>query len=260
MTQSSRRKYQVHSLERGLDLIELLARANPEKTLKELSQEAGFNISTAHRILNALKSRGYVRQEATNSKYKLTFKLFELGNRVVEKLNLREEAVPLLKNLAEKTGESAYLTILDEDEALCLERIDGYQYVKILALKVGGRMPLHLGAGPRVLMAYLPEEEIDRIIKLKGLSAWTKKSPTDPAKLKRTLEKIRKDGYALSMEDVVEGAGALGCPVKSWKGEVVAGISISGISSHFKKDKLPALVEIVKSSAEKLSRILEGST
>jgi len=177
----------------------------------------------------------------------------------VEKLNLREEAVPVLKDLADKTGESAYLIIRDEDEALCLERIDGYHYVKILALKAGGWMPLHPGAGPRLLLAYLPEEEVERVIKLKGLSAWTQRSITDPAKIKRGLSRIRKEGYALSMDDVVEGAAALACPVRNWNGDVIAAISISGISNHFKKDKLHELIEIVKNSAEELSRRLKAS-
>jgi DNA-binding IclR family transcriptional regulator len=252
------KKYRVHSLERGLDLIEILAKGPIEKSLKELSQEAGFNLSTTHRIVDALKSRGYVRQDAAYSKYKLTFKLFELGNAVVEHLNLREEAVPLLKDLANKTGETAYLVILDNDEALCLERIDGYHYVRILLLKIGGRIPLHVGASSRVLMAYLPEEEIERIIKCKGLTKWTKKSIDNPKKLKEDLRKIRERGYALSFEDVVENAAAIGCPVRNWMGEVVAAISVSGVSSHFTKENLPRLIRAVSDVSEELSRRLNA--
>jgi len=258
MLANPKQKYRVHSLERGLDLIELLAKTPAGKSLKELSLEAGFNMSTAHRILNALKARGYVRQEEANLRYKPTFKLFELGTRAVESLNLREEAIPTLQELADRTGESAYLIIRDENEALCLERIDGFHYVKILALKVGGRMPLHLGAGPRVLMAYLSDEEVDRTLRLKGLPSWTSKSITDPAKLKKSLRKIRKEGYSISVDDVVEGAAAIACPVKNWKGDVVAAISISGSSGHFKKEDLPELISAVKNSCTKVSRSLKA--
>ncbi len=250
----SKKRYKVHSLERGLDLIEFLAGAPLEISLKDLSHEVGFSMGTAHRILSALKSRGYVQQGEANSKYKLTFKLFELGNRAVEKLNIREEALPVLKDLAEKTGETAFLIVPDDHEGLCIERIEGYHYVKILALKIGGRMPLHMGGGPMALLAYLGDEYLDSVIKLKGLPAWTKKSITDLAKLKRNLRKIRKEGYSLSVGDVVEGAAAIGCPVRNWKGEVIAAISVSGSSIHFKKDALPRLIEIVKNSAEEISR------
>ncbi len=242
----------------GLDLIEILADGVPEKSLTELSQKAGFNLSTTHRILNALKSRGYVEQNPETLKYKLTFKFFEIGNIVVRHLNLREEAIPILTDLAEKTGESAYLIILDNDEAFCLERIDGRHYIKVLFLQVGGRMPLHVGAGPRVLLAYLPDEEVDRIIKSKGLPAWTKKSITDPCKLKEDLKKIREQGYALSFEDATEDVAALGCPVRNWRGEVCATISIAGISSHFAEDKLPRLIKIVKDAAYELSHRLNA--
>jgi len=255
---SSSKPYKVHSLERGLDLIEILADGAPEKSLTELSQKAGFNLSTTHRILSALKSRGYVEQNPKTLKYKLTFKFFEIGNIVVRHLNLREEAIPILTDLAEKTGESAYLIILDNDEALCLERIDGRHYIQVLFLKVGGRMPLNIGAGPRVLLAHLPDKEIERIIKEKGLARWTKNSITDPDTLKEDLKKIREQGYALSFEDVTEGAAALGCPVRNWEGKVVAAVSISGLSSHFAEENLPPLIDTVKSAAEKLSQRLNA--
>ena len=254
----TRKPYKVHSLERGLDLIEILADGLPEKSLTELSKRAGFNLSTTHRILTALKSRGYVEQNPRSSTYKLTFKFFEIGNVIVRHLNLREEAVPVLTELAEKTGDSAYLIILDKDGALCLERIDGHHYVKVLFLQVGVRMPLHIGAGPRVLLAHLPEEEIDRVIKSKGLPAWTERSITEPYLLRKDLKKIREQGYALSFEDVTEGAAALGSPVRNWNGEVIAAISIGGVSSHFTEDKLHPLIKIVKDAAHELSRRLNA--
>ncbi|MBC7189577.1 IclR family transcriptional regulator [Candidatus Aerophobetes bacterium] len=258
MKKPSTKRYKVHSLERGLDIIEVLSDGAAGKSLTEISRQAGFNLSTTHRILDALKSRGYVEQNPKTLKYRLTLKFFEIGNGVVRHLNLREEAVPILVSLAEKTGEAAYLIVLDNDEALCLERIDGHHYIQVLFLKVGGRMPLNIGAGPRVLLAHLPDKEIERIIKEKGLACWTKNSITDPEKLKEDLKKIREQGYALSFEDVTEGAAALGAPVKNWEGKVIAAISISGLSSHFAEEKLPPLIDAVKNAAEKLSQRLNA--
>jgi IclR family transcriptional regulator, KDG regulon repressor len=258
MTASMPKMYKVHSLERGLDLLEIMAQGKSEWALKELSLASGFNPTTTHRILDALKSRGYVRQNGPNSRYKLSLKLFELGSMVVRKVSLREEARPILEDLASKSGETAYFIILDEDEALCLERIDGFNFVNILYLQVGRRQPLHIGAGSRVLFAHLPEDEMDRIIKIKGLSAWTTKSITNAVLLKEDLRIIREQGYALSVDDVTEGAGALGCPVFDWKGKVVAAISISGLSSHFSKERLPPLIITVKEAASKLSRTLNA--
>ncbi len=250
--------YKVHSLERGVDLIEILADKVSEKSLTELSKAAGFNLSTTHRILNALKSRGYVEQNPTNSRYKLTFKFFEIGNLIVRRLNFREEAVPVLTGLAEKTGESAHLIILDHNEALCIERIEGHHHIRVLFLQTGSRMPLHVGAGPRVLLAHLPEEEIDRVIKSKGLPAWTKRTITDPEVLKKDLAKIREQGYALSFEDATEDVASVGCPVRQRSDEVIAAISIGGISTHFTEDKLSSLIKMVKDAAYELSRRLNA--
>jgi IclR family transcriptional regulator, KDG regulon repressor len=252
------KNYSVHSLERGLDLIELLTDKETEVSLTEISQEIGFSKTTTHRILKALKSRGYMQQDPVTLNWKPSYKLFEIGNKVVRSLNIRKEAIPVLTKLANETGETAYLMIRDKDEALCLERIDGFQNVRILYLQVGGRVALHVGAGPRTLLAHLPEEEIDRIIQVKGLPRWTPKSITHPGLLKRNLRKIRENGYALSFEDVTEGASAVGCPVRDWMNEVVAAISISGFANHFNRNTLPHLISITKAGALELSRRLHA--
>ena len=258
--QPAKKKYKVHSLERGLDLMEILAQGEPERSLTELSQEAGFNPTTTHRILGALKLRGYVKQDPSTSKYRLTLKLFELGGLVVRHLDLRREAGPVLRELAGETGESAYLIIRDGDEAICIERIDGHNYVKVLFLQVGGRMPLHIGAGPKVILAHLDRDEAEAVIGRRGLKAWTEFSLTSPQELFKELEQIREQGYALSVEDVTLGAGAVGCPVRDWKGEVVAAVSISGVAGHFRGESLKRMAGATKAAADRLSARLHSSS
>jgi DNA-binding IclR family transcriptional regulator len=247
------KNYKVHSLERGLDLLELLASSSREMSLSELSKEANFNASTSHRILDALKSRNYVRQNPITSAYSLTFKLFELSNKIGWKKTLRFEALDVLKQLADIAEDSAYLIIKDGDDALCLERIDGNPYIRVLALEKGSRMPLHMGAGPRAILAFLPEMEIDRIINVKGLEAWTANTITNPIQLKTDLNKIREVGYALSLQDVTVGVCAIGCPVRKIDGEVIAAISIAGMASNYTEEKLPPLIDMVRSAAQSLS-------
>jgi IclR family KDG regulon transcriptional repressor len=249
-------KYQVHSLERGLDLIEILAQQSSERSLTDISKLSGFNLTTTYRIIKALQARGYVKRDPLNSEYTLGLKLFELGESAIRNIDLRKEALPILKGLADRTGESAYLMILDKDEALCLERIDGYHDIKILLVQRGGRAPLHMGAAPRVLLAHLPEKEIDRIIKEKGLPAKTKYTITNPKSLKEDLRKIREQGFAVSIEDVTKYAVAVGSPIRNWNGEIIAAISISGIITHFQGKQLSEKIRIIKSAAEELSNKL----
>ena len=119
-------------------------------------------------------------------------------------------------------------------------------------------MPLVIGVSPRVLLAHLLEEGVDRIMKGKGLRAWTGKSITDPCVLKKELKKIREQRYVLSIDEAAESVAVVGCQVENWKGEVVAAISISGISSHFSEDKLPGLIGIVKNATCRLSQRLNA--
>lgn len=254
-----KKPYQVHSLERGLDIMEILGKGPPEKTLTEISQLAHFNLTTTHRIISALLARGYVRRNPSNSKFRLGFELFELGQSVIKNLNLRDEALPILKGLADKTGNTAYLSIMDNDEALCIERIEGFHQIKILALFAGGRIPLHMGAGPKALLASLPEEEIDRIIETKGLPGRTKYTITNPRTLKEELKKIRKQGFCFSSEDFTENAASVGCSIRNWKGEVAAAISITGLVNYFRGEELARNIQAIKESAEEFSRRLNAS-
>jgi DNA-binding IclR family transcriptional regulator len=250
--QNSSNDFKVHSLERGLVILEYLAQNPKSISLKALSAGVGFMPPTTHRILSALKKRGYIVQD-NGKNYKISLKLFELGQNIIKHLSLRQEALPILESLANDTGETAYLIVMDNDEALCLERIDGHHFVKILFLNVGGKMPLYIGAGPRVLLAYQSESEIKRIVGNISFKRWTENTIRNKKQLLKDLKEIRSKGYALSFEDVTEGAAAVGCPVRNWEGKVIATISISGLSNHFTGDNLLKLVEIVKSAAEKLA-------
>ena len=252
------KKYKVHSLERGLDLIEILADGSPEKSLSELSKKAEFNPSTAHRILDALKSRGYVRQNPETSNYSLTYKMFEIAHRIGWARTLKDLALPVVRELAVTSRQSAFLIIVESDEALCLERIDGNPFIRVAALEKGGRMPLHMGAGPRALLANMPDPEVDRIIRIKGLPAWTAHTITNPFQLKDDLKVIRKQGYAVSTEDVTDGVGALGCPLRNTAGEVIAAISICGVAGDFTEDKLPRLLTFVTNAVQEISSLLSS--
>lgn len=253
-TNNSSKNYKVHSLERGLELIELLSETSVPISLTEISNKANFNLSTSHRILDSLKSRGYVRQDPETNNYCLSLKLIELANKVGWQRLFREEARPIVKELAEKTRQTSYIIVLDNDEALCLERIDGNPHIRLAVLEIGGRMPMNLGAGPRLLMAFLTEEDQNRIIKKKGLVAWTTKSIANPLLLKKDLQDIREKGYSFSDQDVTEGVSAIGCPVKNLDNEVIAAITVAGISSYFTEKNFLFIVEEIRRAADSLSR------
>ena len=105
--------------------MELLTMGEDEKSPTQLSRGAGFSPGTTHRILDALRARGYVRQNPSNHTYRASFKLFEMGNTAVRVLSVREDALPVMRELTGKTGESSFLNIVDNDECLCLAKEEG---------------------------------------------------------------------------------------------------------------------------------------
>ena len=254
-------KYKVHSLERGLELLELLALGAKEKTLTELCRESGFTTGTAHRILDALEHRGYLMRNPSTLRYRPSFKLAELARASSWQKDLQDVSMPILDEIAYHLKETTYLIIIDNDEAYCLDRTDGNTSVRILTLEIGARMALHLGAAPRVLMAYLPTNEIDRIIREKGLESATPYTITNPLMLKQELRTIREQGYSVSFHDVTEGVAAVGSPVRNWQGKVIAAVSIAGLASsnNFKKESIPLLVETIKNASDKISEILSSN-
>jgi IclR family transcriptional regulator, KDG regulon repressor len=258
MTIKTAPPYRVHSLERGLDIMELLAAGKAERSLKEIASDVGFSSSTAHRILDALKARGYVDQDPATARYKLSFKLFELGSLIIRRVSLRDEARPVLRELAATTGESAHLNVVDKDECLCLEKIEGSHAMKVTFLHVGGRIALHLGAGPKVLLAALPDAEIERIIGTGPLFRATARTITDPGRLREEIRLIRERGYALSFGERTDGAGSIGFPVRDHLGDVVAGVSITGYAAHFDGHHLPVLIEHLRRAAALLSKRLNA--
>jgi DNA-binding IclR family transcriptional regulator len=132
--------------------------------------------------------------------------------------------------------------------------MEAEQEVKIFALRVGGRLPLHTGAAPRVLIAGLNIDEIEGYVKRSGLPGFTPKTITTLEDLLKDIQTTLKQEYALSVEDVTPGIAAVGAPVRDYSGKIIASISVSGLSSRFDAARLRELAEAVKKTAKRISR------
>jgi DNA-binding IclR family transcriptional regulator len=121
-------------------------------------------------------------------------------------------------------------------------------------LDVGKKMPLHVGAGPRVLLAHMDDAYIDKWLKKHKLIPWTENTITDPQKLKNEIIRVREQGYSQSIEDVTVGAAAIAAPVWGSGSEVIGALSIAGASINFQDQKLEDYINITKSIADQLSQ------
>jgi DNA-binding IclR family transcriptional regulator len=178
--------------------------------------------------------------------------LFELGAYYQSQLDVRRQALPFLQALSAKVNETAFLCIRDGNFVLCVERVDVQKDFEHFALRVGGRLPLHCGAAPRIILSEFEDQEIVRYAERTGLPPTTPRSITTLDKLMEDVMKTRRLGYVLSDEDVTPGISSIGAPVRDYSGEVVAAISVSGMAGFF-RDHLTELAQEVKRTAMLIS-------
>ncbi len=211
--------------------------------------------SSLYRLLQSLQKYEYVDHGVQRGTYRLGVKLLYLGGRVADQFEVRSSADPVLERLHEETGESIFLCVRDGDDAVCVERIDGNR-VQSLALRVGGRLPLHAGAASRALLAFAPESDWQGYWERVGpnLARFTKQTPVTKTKLFAALTQTRERGVAISDGDVTDGIAAIGAPILDRHGEVCGALSISGIRASILGANERERSRLIEKGAAEVSR------
>jgi DNA-binding IclR family transcriptional regulator len=238
-----------------VDVLDSFSKDRPAWSLAELSARLDLPKSTLHRFLVGLERHGLLRRGYEDGKWRLGHRLFVWGSLAAESTGVRNIALPVLRDLAETTGETVLLTEYHNREVICIDKIETNHSVRI-ALNVGSRRAPHAGASSKVLMAYLPQTEIAAIIQEKGLPRYCERTITDPADLARELAQIRKCGYALSYEETDRGAWGIATPIRNWEGEVVAALGVAGPTVRFSDDLAQRYVDLCCEAATRVSLLL----
>lgn len=222
----------VQTIDRVSFLLEVLAQAPAGISLGELAARVRLPKGTAHRLLSSLAFFGFARQDPESKKYFLGYKVVELGQRVLNQLDLRRDARPFLMDLAEKTRETIHLVLLDRNEILYLDRVEADEDLRVLRTgsKIGTRTTAHSSAVGKVLLAHLPGGPLEEFLRQKGLPSKTPQTITNQTDFRRHLQRVREQGYAVDDEENEEGVRCVAAPIRNERGEVVAAISISGPS------------------------------
>ena len=246
-------KSSVQVLSKIMALLDCLAEYR-ELSAAALAEATGQPRSTINRLLGSLQAIDMVEPGSRRGTYRLGLKLLRLGSAVIARFDERQAALPVMERIHELTGETVFLCIRRDFEAVCIERLDGRR-VQSLALRLGGSLPLHVGAAPRLLLAYEPRQVWEDYASGE-ISAWTPKTPTTKGDLFHHLEEVRRLGYSVSDEDVALGFAALGAPIFDFSGRIRAALSISGIRPAILGEGTTALCDLVVESAQQVSRAL----
>ncbi|MGH7486660.1 MAG: IclR family transcriptional regulator [bacterium] len=246
----------VPALERGLNLLEVIARSRSGLTFSQLARSFDFPKSSIHCLLITFERLGYLHRSKSTGRYVCGTQLVRLANLALDGFAIREEAAPLLRELAEHTGLTAHLAILEGNEAMLVGKVSliGGQHVPTW---VGKRIDVHCTSLGKSLIAYLPEPQVDEIIRQRGLLRHNENTISSAKKLKDDLTATRLRGYAIDDQEKEIGMRCIGVPVFQAGGRVVAAVSVSGRIADIDVETSPEILAALRDTAQALARRLD---
>ncbi|GIP40076.1 IclR family transcriptional regulator [Paenibacillus sp. J31TS4] len=243
-------EHHLSSVKNGCRLLKLFLGPAREWGVTELSRQLDLSKGAVHKLLATLESEGFIRQNETNKQYSLGFSLLELGMQVLKTHSLVDFAHSYLQKLAESTTELACLCLLDGEEAIYVDKIESVHPIRF-NVDAYRKFPLYATSASRAILAYQPEETIDRVL-AGGIRAFTKHSVTDPAEMKKRILRIRENGYEVSSNLRNVGVTGIASPIHDAAGQVVASVSLIGPSDRMQPNLDSYLVR-VKATTQAIS-------
>jgi DNA-binding IclR family transcriptional regulator len=251
MPAKAERKSPIQVIDRMMKLLDVLAEHPEPIGLKQVAQVTGLHPSTAHRILSAMAADRIVDRIEPGA-YRLGMRLLELGNLVKSRINVREMALPVMRELHSQTGETVNLSVRHDDEIVYVERTSSGRSAMRVVHVIGARAPLHITAAGKL---FLLEEGFPRLreyAKRTGLRSYTKATLGTLPQLERELERIQRQGWATDAEEAEVGVRCVAAAVRDDAGLLVAALSISSPADRMK----PQWGPLIKEAAERIGHAI----
>lgn len=215
--------------------------------LLDVARATGINRATVHRLLQVLIEEGAVEQDPATRLYLIGRELPLLGLARSVHFPIRTVAAPVLRELSDVEGETSFLTIRNGDDSICLDRHPGSFEIKVLSIAVGARRPLGVGVSGLVLLAGMPQAEVDAIVQRNRPRLIN--ASIDPDALLQRVDDTRRADYAFARTGIVAQSRALAVPIRGPDGTVLAGLAIAAIAHRLPDRRVPTLVQVMKAHA-----------
>lgn len=243
------------AIERAVQVLEAIGNASSSGLrMSDVMSVTGLGRATSHRFLKALLDQQLIETDPDSGRYFLGMKLLVLSGAASNRFGLARRAAPALRRLAERTGDTVYLSLRIGDEAICLDRVEGAFPIRTLTLKIGDRRPLGVGAGSMALLAFLPQAEVERIVAQQAGAAAA--FGFDEATLLSQIEATRAQGHAFNDQQLIPGMSAVGAPINGLSGAPIAALSVAAISSRMEPPRRANIVTWLREEAANLERDL----
>jgi len=245
---AGRRTDFVQSLDRGLAVIRCFSSEHPSLTLSEVAERTGLTRAAARRFLLTLQELGYVG--SSGRQFSLRPRVLALGYAYLSSFSVSQIAQPHLEDLAEQLHESCSVSVLDGDDLVYVARASANRIMTI-ALTVGTRLPPYPTSMGRILLAHLPERELDAYLHRTTMRKLTEHTITDPDELRKVLDEARTKGWASVDQELEAGVRSIACPIRDSSRKVVAAINASAHAARvpmrtLEKQFLPRLQEAAR--------------
>jgi len=249
------------SLEKALQILCSFSFERQELSLAELSEMLPFSKSTVYRLASTLVACDFLRYDEEKKKYSLGLKLLELGGIVYSSFSIRKVAAPYLNELHTRLRKTVFLGIRSDNQLVYIDkREDLYSLIRF-ASQVGTRRPLCFGMLGQVLMAFLPESEVDMVLEKSPLRPFTPKSITEISDFKKRLREIRSQGFVIEEGEAVPGATGIAAPVTDYSGKVIAAVGVGFVPTgdECKEEIVQEVCKVAKEISNEL-RFFKGTS
>lgn len=245
----------IQSVKRAVYILERLASSKNGATASEIARELGVNRSTVFRLMETLIEAGYVRQSTLTKRYHLTMKLFTLGSNLLDEMDIRSHARPVLESLQKETGHTVHLGLRDQNEVVYIDKITGTNPIQMYS-RIGRRAPLYCTGIGKAILAFMKDDEINQFLKNTKLIKFTPNTIVDSSKLWEEIKKIREKGYALDNEEHEIGIRCVAAPIFDYSNEVIGSISLAAVVITLGDKSIEEFADKVMQAAKTVSDLL----
>lgn len=240
-------------MRRAFEVLERIAAAPGGRGVTDLAREIGVHKSTASRLLSTMRGAGMVEVDEASGHFSLGPGLLRLAGRASERLDLGRICVGILRDLAARSGETAYLSVRRGRVRVAIQEVESANPVRMVA-GVGHPYPLYFGAPSKVLLAALPAAEVTAILREIPRAGQPLREVVGHARLE--LERIRADGYAVSFGENAPSASSIAVPVRDHLGTVVAALGVAGVRPRWGRARMLELLPTLRGSAAEIGALL----
>ncbi|SIT72888.1 IclR family transcriptional regulator [Edaphobacillus lindanitolerans] len=245
----------LKTLDNALAVLSEFTLETPTWGLRELSKKMDMNHTVLHRILRTFEGWGYLRQNPLTKEYELGLKILEFTSVVKQRMKLSEFVVPVMHELVEEVGETAFLTLKDGDKGVTVEIVECDRPIKF-NVSIGTRTPLHAGASCKVILAFMDEEEKPGVLP-ESLQAFTARTVTEREALIRDLEEVRETGVCVTKGEFSDAVCGIAVPLFNARRKVVGSLTIAGPGYRMPDEETPELAEKVMNKGRIIQQYID---